>query len=285
MLKDGITAHMMVKNEGRWCWYAIRSIIEHVDKIIIFDTGSSDKTLDCINWYLNNDKYKNKIFFEEKGTVDSKKIKDIRQEMIEITTTKWFMLLDGDEIWFEDGIKELIDIVKNSKYKMVATKFTNCVGNVYQRQNYTRDSYKIKNEVGSITIRAYSKEIAGINCNGDYGVEGFFCGEGREVQSYVDDIIIQHNRYLHTSYTMRASNFIGDLTIPYRIKKMISTYDYTVGTESFEFPEVFYLDAPRFVPNPFSRNWLYKIIKTLPVLLNKARLKTRNIGKPSEGKN
>ena len=32
-----ITGHMVIKNEDRWVWFAIMSVIEYLDRLIIFD--------------------------------------------------------------------------------------------------------------------------------------------------------------------------------------------------------------------------------------------------------
>lgn len=276
-MDSNITAHMMVKNEGRWCWFALRSVIDYVDTVIIYDTGSNDKTVECIEWFLNEQKYKDKIIFQKVGSVSSAEIKTIRQAMIDQTKTKWFMILDGDEIWFDSAIKELIFSIKNNDVSMVATRFINCVGNVFSRQNNSRDSYRIKGEVGSITIKAFSKNIPGIHCDGDYGVEGFFDGDGIEVQKRENEIYVQDGYFLHTSYTMRASNIWGDFCIPYRIKKIVSSFDYVVTAEQKNFPEVFYMERPCFVPDPFKRNISYLLIKKIPQLLNTIRRLLRNV--------
>jgi len=36
-MKNNLTAHMLVKNEEQWIWYAINSVINRVDQIIIYD--------------------------------------------------------------------------------------------------------------------------------------------------------------------------------------------------------------------------------------------------------
>ena len=38
----------LVKNEERFLWYAINSILPFVDKIMIWDTGSTDKTVEIL---------------------------------------------------------------------------------------------------------------------------------------------------------------------------------------------------------------------------------------------
>ena len=43
-----ITAHMVVKNEDRFVWYAISSILKCADTFLIADTGSEDDTIKII---------------------------------------------------------------------------------------------------------------------------------------------------------------------------------------------------------------------------------------------
>ena len=40
-----IWANTLVRNEERYIWFAAMSVIEHVDKILIWDTGSDDATV------------------------------------------------------------------------------------------------------------------------------------------------------------------------------------------------------------------------------------------------
>ncbi len=106
--KSTVTAHVLVKNEKNYIFYAINSVLPHIDKMIIFDTGSTDKTVEIIKSIIEKDKDK-KIIFEEKGEVDKQKHTDLRNEMIKRTTTDWFMILDGDEVWPEEQIKFVIE--------------------------------------------------------------------------------------------------------------------------------------------------------------------------------
>ena len=62
--KKTLTAHMMLCNEERWCWYAIMSVIDHVDHMIIFDTGSTDRTVEIVKGILVEPRYSQKIIFE-----------------------------------------------------------------------------------------------------------------------------------------------------------------------------------------------------------------------------
>ena len=78
---------MFFKNEENFIWYSIMSVINYVDKIIIYDTGSDDKTIDIIN-KINNKKIilreiKTDKFYEDK----------LRQQMLNETTSDWFIVL------------------------------------------------------------------------------------------------------------------------------------------------------------------------------------------------
>ena len=251
-IENNFTAHMIVKNEEKWIWFAIMSVIEYMDKILIFDTGSSDNTVLIIEDIINYHPLGSKIFFVKKGRVNKYEFKLLRQEQIELTETKWFLVLDGDEIWYKELISNLIDISKMQDCKMIATRFHNCVGDVFHYKDFSSENYCIKGIVGSITIRAYSKEIEGIHCSGDYGVEGYFDKNFQEVQKREKEIYIQDGFYFHTSYLQRSSSLFNDWKIPYRRKKVFAKLTNSISKD-FKFPEVFYLEKPIGIPDPFKK--------------------------------
>lgn len=130
-LKHGLTAHVMVRNEP-FVFYSAMSVYPYVDKILIWDTGSDDETLSDIQELLALD-YADKIDFQQK-TIETderywkacesaqlrkanegKKGKGVvRQEMIDATETSFFLILDGDEVWYKQGILGVLDWVNSS---------------------------------------------------------------------------------------------------------------------------------------------------------------------------
>lgn len=46
MNRKTIIAHTIIKNESRWLWYSATSVIDYVDKILLWDTGSTDGSLE-----------------------------------------------------------------------------------------------------------------------------------------------------------------------------------------------------------------------------------------------
>src|SRR3989344_8573323 len=106
----GITAHCLVKNEARFVWYSVMSILSCVDKVLLWDTGSTDGTLLIIKELLKFDK-ENKISFTRVGSVSAQDFYKVRQGMLDETKTDWFIVVDGDEIWWEDSVKKVVDKV------------------------------------------------------------------------------------------------------------------------------------------------------------------------------
>lgn len=128
-----LTAHCIVKNEENFVGHAIRSVIDHVDKIIVFDTGSIDRTVVIVKNLAVE--YPDKIYFEEKGNCDKIRHTQLRQEMIDRTETDWFMILDGDEVWTSRGMDEALGLINESRSDIdcLIAPFYLCVGDIFHQ--------------------------------------------------------------------------------------------------------------------------------------------------------
>jgi hypothetical protein len=128
---ESVTVHCMVRNEP-FVYYAVKSVYDYVDKILLYDTGSYDKhTINDIHRLLDEDVDKKVTFKhvvidvdETKWTVSNwqrlarvsggKKGKWFcRQLQILDTETKFFMILDGDEIYYRAGMETIVKTLKN----------------------------------------------------------------------------------------------------------------------------------------------------------------------------
>lgn len=109
-----ITAHSMVLNEP-FIYYSIKSVYDHVDLIFLTDTGSDHPNmLEDLDRLMDEDVDK-KIRLEKLQYADhqgwtvrtpgASPISEIRQRHIDETRTKFFLVLDGDEVHFKDGMK------------------------------------------------------------------------------------------------------------------------------------------------------------------------------------
>jgi hypothetical protein len=51
-----LTAHCLVCNEDRWIWYSLNSVLDYVDKLMVWDTGSKDFTQSAVKLLSNHPK-------------------------------------------------------------------------------------------------------------------------------------------------------------------------------------------------------------------------------------
>lgn len=271
-MKRTVTAHTLIKNEDKYIWFAVMSVIDYVDRMIIFDTGSTDNTVAIVQRIMESG-YGEKIVFEEKGLADRNRIGQLRQEMIERTTTDYFFILDGDEIWWKSSMEELRSFVDgNDAPLLLATHYINCAKDIRHYRKPGRDVYAFLDKNEAATIRLYSMQIPGIHCGGYYGIEGFFDGDGNEVQCGKYAIVWQQGKYLHTSYIRRSSKQNADLKVYSRISKLFPAYDYAFAND-FKYPEVFYANYPAIVPPPFRRE-IFSLRSLIYFLLDGLKLRT-----------
>src|SRR3972149_6793917 len=103
----GIVGHTLVKNEQEFIWYAITSVIDHLDGLMVWDNGSTDATIKIIRSIESP-----KIKFRDASGLSPERA---RQKMLEETESDWIFVLDGDEIWYDgviSSIRQLTTVIK-----------------------------------------------------------------------------------------------------------------------------------------------------------------------------
>lgn len=120
---EELTVHCMVRNEP-FVYYAVKSVYDYVGKILLYDTGSYDTyTWRDIERLIEED-MDNKIVYERisievdetKWTLGNRKQLVllskgkkgkwwVREKMIENTNSKFFIILDGDEVYHEASME------------------------------------------------------------------------------------------------------------------------------------------------------------------------------------
>jgi glycosyltransferase involved in cell wall biosynthesis len=230
-----ITAHTIIKNEENFISYAIKSVVDFVDKIIVFDTGSTDKTMEIVQKLA--EEYPDKIIFEEKGDCDKKRHTELRQEMVDRTITEWFMILDGDEVWTKRGMEEVLKIInENPSAECLVAPFYLCVGDVYHRY-YKNGDYEMLDRKDYFSPRII-KKIKGIRWSGDYNNDVLIFADGRVIFQKENTIFLK-NKYWHLTHLKRSSKDNNDFSsYGTRKNKRRNTY-FIIGSKIKEpIPEV-----------------------------------------------
>ena len=262
-MKTNITVHTIVKNEEKWVWYALMSVKDYVDKILVYDTDSTDRTVEIIKSIKDK-----KIDFEKKGEVDADQLVKLRQEQIEKTTTEWFLIVDGDEIWPKKTIEEFKKLIQKNNENLwgVVIRAWNFVGDVYHyhpESDYYHWPFAPKSYKGWANLRGIKKNIPGLHIKGSYPLEAYCDSTGKPIQNYGEKRLgFLTNRYLHTSYLIRSSSREVDKTTLNRTFKN----KMEIGKrfpKRFEYPEVFYKKAPEIVSSPWKRRSTFVLLVSM----------------------
>lgn len=270
-----IWVHTLVKNEERYLWYAVMSVIDCVDKVLIWDTGSTDKTVEITKRLQK--KYPRKIEFKEIGEVNIDKFTSIRQQMLDETKSDWVFILDGDEVWWDNSIKRIVDTIQKQgdKLETIVNPYYNIVGDIYHYQEKKAGRYKIDEKVGHNTIRAMNRKIPGLHLEKPHGTQGFFDKDGKLVQDRSSKKRVHINApFMHFTHMIRSVTLTKDLDVPKRkIKHKIE-----IGEEfpvDFYYPEVFFRPRPIEVFSPWNRmgcNYYTKALILTPLRKIKRRI-------------
>lgn len=283
-MKKTITAHCLVKNEARFIWYAVMSVIDHVDKVLLWDTGSTDGTLEIISKIRKTRNRKRKVDFREVGGVTSASFAKVRQEMLDATDTDWLIVVDGDEIWWENSIKQVVDTInkKGEEIESIVVPTYNLVGDIFHYQEEAAGQYRLAEKKGHFSLRAVNKRIFGLHSSGPHGTWGWVDKEGKMIQDRDSKkIVFVDAPYLHATHLPRAKTGVQELNVPKRAKKL----KYEMGVEfpkDFYYPEVFFKPRPEIVPSPWvKRSFGYTMRAVLETPLKK--IKRRIIRKTKAG--
>lgn len=270
MKKKIIWANCLVRNEERWVWYAIMSVIDYVDKILVWDTGSTDKTVEIIKSVKNP-----KIEFREYGGVTKETYPQVRQAMLEATKADpsrpgrsgadWVFILDGDEVWTNEGISKVVKTIqdKGDEIESIVVKTINLVGDVYHRMEDEAGQYEIAGRKGHLSLRVINMKIPGLHASRPHGQMGYFDANDQPVQERDHKkIVFLPVSYFHTTHLARSSAIDKEGEVPLRLQKR----KYEIGTpldKKIQYPEVFYKKRPDVIPSPWVKMSSFDFIKAL----------------------
>ncbi|OGM04444.1 hypothetical protein A2715_05060 [Candidatus Woesebacteria bacterium RIFCSPHIGHO2_01_FULL_39_32] len=249
-----IWAHSLVRNEERYLWFAVTSVIDYVYKVLLWDTGSSDNTLNIIRELRKA--FPNKIDFKQVREVDKDKFTLMRQKMLDQTKSDWVILVDGDEVWWDDSIKKIVETIhsKGNSLETLVHGYYNVIGDIYHYQEEKAGRYTIDGHVGHLTIRAINQKIPGLHFGKPHGQQGIFDSKERLIQDRDKKkrFFIDEKLYLHFTHMIRSSSLKDDLKV---MKRDIKA-KHELGTPfplDFYYPEVFFKPRPDIVHLPWSK--------------------------------
>jgi len=246
-----ITAHMIVKNDDIWVWFAIQSIIKYVDKFLIYDTGSSDNTIRVIK-SINSPKIVFKTFIVD----NSKKLVSLRRQQLKQTKTPWLWMIDADEVYPKITCLEIVSAIKNSsKLEGIIVKRFDLLGDVFHYQPDEKvGGYNLFGKTAHHSLRLVRTTIPALDITGTYPNETFINSQKKPLITHAKkNFFFTKNRYLHTTYLKRSSIGKNLSTTLHRHKYKI---EWGQKLSLLQAPKVFFKPRPNLVPDPLIKRSL-----------------------------
>lgn len=239
-----IWANCIVNNEENFVWFSIMSVIDYVDKIIIYDTGSTDKTVEIIEDIQRVKK--DKIYLERVGKINKDEFPKLRQRMLVESKCDWILILDGDEIWWETSIKKCITEITKQRNNLegVVVPMIVPVGDIYHIQGNEAGEYKLLGRKGHLSLRFINKTIPGLHVDWPYGKESYFDQYNTLVQER-SKLIYLEAPYLHVTHLKRSNQRREDNKFKFELGNQVG--------KQFKYPEVLYLPYPDVISSPWKR--------------------------------
>ena len=259
---------MVVKNDDRFVWYAISSVIPYVDKFLIFDTGSSDNTVSIIQSFKNK-----KIKFEQKKGVTAEKLIDLRNEQVKKSKTEWIWIVDGDEVYPKKTVKSILKIINGQKNHLgIIVHRYDLLGDIYHYQDEKVGAYDQFGRKGHYVLRLVDRRmITGLQVKGEYPNEYYANKSGQSIKTLGKNKFvfvkarIFHAMYLQRSSIIKPKNILNRKKLRIELGKPIPQN---------ELAEIFFKKRPVTVPDVAKRiNWQYKLLAGITTPIKKLKRK------------
>ncbi|OGC69092.1 hypothetical protein A2415_05365 [candidate division WWE3 bacterium RIFOXYC1_FULL_39_7] len=247
-----IAGHCLVKNEARFVWFSVMSVLPYVDRILIWDTGSTDGTLEIIE-EMKKTEYRVRIDFKEYGNVTKDTFWKARQDMLNVTSEDWIIMVDADEVWWDESIRKVTDEIKvnGEKLESIVVPTVNLVGDIFHFQEDKAGLYELVGRKGHLNLRGVNRKIPGLTSYGAHGVWGWVDETGKMIQDRDQKKIeFVEAPYLHASFLQRAGDLKADVLVPKRAKKLKHELGHSFPKDYF-YPEAFFREKPEIVASPW----------------------------------
>lgn len=251
-----IWANTIVHNEENFIWFAIMSVIDFVDKVLVYDTGSTDKTVEIIKEIQKLKK--GKIHLVEAGPVSVDGFPKLRQRMLEESKCDWILVLDGDEIWWRNSLIKVIAKIEQegNRIEGIVIPMMVPVGDIYHLQEEKAGQYNLLGRKGHFSLRFINKKIPGLHVDWPYGKESYFDKDKKLIQER-EKIIFLEAPYLHVTHLKRSNLKRKNNKLKHELGNLVS--------KQFTFPESFSLPYPKAIPSPWKKRSGLYWIKSLPL--------------------
>lgn len=94
-------------NDEYWLQYSLASLAGHFNRYVIYDVGSTDRSKDIIDWFVQKEKKRADFFVRYMPFVDPVVQGCFRNSMIAEADADWYFIVDSDEIYTPEDLRTL----------------------------------------------------------------------------------------------------------------------------------------------------------------------------------
>jgi hypothetical protein len=106
MGESNVTPVVLVKNDAYWLPYALESISNHFDRMVIYDVGSTDFTRDVIDWYVDKETFTEFLVRKLPHCPPEVQV-TFRNSMIAEAGSPCYLIVDGDEAYRREDLERI----------------------------------------------------------------------------------------------------------------------------------------------------------------------------------
>lgn len=101
-------------NDEYWLPYCLESLAGHFNRFVIYDVGSTDRSKDIIDWFVQKEKTRADFFVRYLPFVDPVVQGTFRNSMIAEAASEWYFIVDSDELYKPEDIREIKRVMKET---------------------------------------------------------------------------------------------------------------------------------------------------------------------------
>lgn len=241
MYKPRIVAHCLVKNEERFIWYALNSVLPFVDEIFVWDTLSTDDTVKIIKSISSP-----KIKFNQLESVNALTHTQVRQQMLDTTPKNkfdWLMVLDGDEIWTPKAFKIVKQAMQGQPVNSLVVHSANLVGDIYHRLPESAGQYHFAGQKGHLNLRFIKLNLPELKVVNPHGGQTYQ-SQGKTLQNQTPpQLQVIPATYFHVSHLTRSKADKNTLKRSFKKK-----FELGQKIAKKDLPSIFFETRPEIVP-------------------------------------
>lgn len=99
-----IVPTILVQNEAYWLPFVLESLRGHFERYVLYDVGSVDGTKQIIDDFVQSERHRAEFFVRLLPNCPPIVQGAFRNSMMAEARSEWTLMIDGDEIWTEEGL-------------------------------------------------------------------------------------------------------------------------------------------------------------------------------------